>query len=189
MSRSNAVEHATDPGLRFDPLFHAHYDAIYRYCVRRLGRSDAEDAAADVFAVAWRRLDEMPPGDRGRAWLFGVAHRVVGNQYRSRRRRTGLSALLQSMEKSEGEVAEIEPTTSGDVELLLMALDELSYADRELLRLSSWDGLTRGEIAYVLGVKENAVDQRLHRARTRLKTRFDRLHHESSSQKPKEASA
>jgi RNA polymerase sigma-70 factor (ECF subfamily) len=93
------------------------------------------------------------------------------------------------MGTSAAEVADTEPTTSGDVESLLMALEELSPADRELLRLSSWDGLTRGEIAYVLGIKENAVDQRLHRARARLKTRIDRLNHESSSQEPKEASA
>ncbi len=44
---------------------------------------------------------------------------------------------------------------------LLTALDGLSRTDQELLRLSSWDGLTRAEIAHVLGIKENAVDQRL----------------------------
>jgi DNA-directed RNA polymerase specialized sigma24 family protein len=35
--------------------------------------------------------------------------------------------------------------------------------------------LTRGEIAMVLGIKENAVDQRLHRARARLKSRMARF--------------
>jgi RNA polymerase sigma-70 factor (ECF subfamily) len=51
----------------------------------------------------------------------------------------------------------------------------LSQDDLELIRLSSWDGLTRGEIAMVLGIKENAVDQRLHRARARLKSRMARF--------------
>jgi DNA-directed RNA polymerase specialized sigma24 family protein len=46
--------------------------------------------------------------------------------------------------------------------------------------LSAWDGLTRTEIAVVLGIHENAVDQRLHRARTRLKSRLDRLSTDSS---------
>ena len=46
----------------------------------RSGFTDAEDAAADVFAVAWRRIEDMPEGDAKKAWLFGVAHRVVGSQ-------------------------------------------------------------------------------------------------------------
>ena len=169
-----------DPQLRFDSLFQEHHDAIYRYCVRRLGRSDAEDAAADVFAVAWRRLDEMPTGERSRAWLFGVAYRVVGNQFRSRRRRTSLSTRLAGLGTGRDR-AVVEAGPVGEVELLLLALDQLSLADRELLRLTSWDGLTRSEIAYVLGIKENAVDQRLHRARSRLKRRFDLLSNASPS--------
>ncbi|MDP9494019.1 MAG: sigma-70 family RNA polymerase sigma factor [Actinomycetota bacterium] len=188
MSRSSAVDHQIDSGLRFDPLFQAHYDAIYRYCVRRLGRSDAEDAAADVFAVAWRRIDELPPDDKSRAWLFGVAHKVVGNQYRSRSRRSRLSTRLDAT-ATDGGRTESDPGPSDEVELLHEALNELSSNDRELLRLSAWDDLTRSEIAYVLGIRENAVDQRLHRARSRLKTRFDHLNNQLSQTGPKEASA
>ena len=167
-----------DPQLRFDALFKEHHGAIYRYCLRRLGRSDAEDAAADVFAVAWRRLDKMPTGERSRAWLFGVAYRVIGNQYRSRRRRSRLWARFANFGTEHDRV---EPSSGRDVELVHLALDQLSPADRELLRMSSWDGLTRSDIAYVLGIKENAVDQRLHRARSRLKRRFDVLDNASPS--------
>ena len=188
MSKRAPDDVRSDSSLRFDPLFEAHYDAIFRYCVRRLGRSDAEDAAADVFAVAWRRLDEMPEGDTGRAWLFGVAYRVVGNQYRSRWRRTRLSNRLvaSSIDSSR---TQVEVSPSDEIEILRKALDGLGSADQELLRLSAWDGLSRGEIAHVLGIRENAVDQRLHRARSRLKTRLDRLNAESPNHEPKEASA
>jgi RNA polymerase sigma-70 factor (ECF subfamily) len=70
------------------------------------------------------------------------------------------------------------------VELLLAALDELSATDQELLRLSSWDELSRDEIASILGIKQNAVDQRLYRARSRLKVRFERLANDSSRPTP-----
>ncbi|MGH8947359.1 MAG: RNA polymerase sigma factor [Acidimicrobiia bacterium] len=185
MSDRNAVELTEDPDIRFDHLFESNYNDIFRYCVRRLGRSDAEDAAAQVFAVAWRRFHDMPEGDATRAWLFGVAHRVVGSQYRSRERRSRLSARLRQAR---------EPHDDGhdqacDVDKLLTALDGLSRTDQELLRLSSWDGLSRLEIAGVLGIKENAVDQRLHRARNRLKTKFDRITTEASSPIHKETPA
>lgn len=142
-----------------------------------------------MFAVAWRRLDQMPPGDAARAWLYGVAYRVVANQYRSRRRRTGLTTRLQALAGVGGDDAHRDPTTGSDVDLVLMALDGINPTDRELIRLSAWDGLTRAEIAHVLGIKENAVDQRLHRARARLKTRFDLLVTQSPRPEPREASA
>jgi RNA polymerase sigma-70 factor (ECF subfamily) len=137
--------------------------------------------------VAWRRLDELPPGEAERAWLFGVAHRVVGNRYRSRRRQTTLSARLEATTDRKGEEF-LEPAPDPEIELLLAALDGLGAADRELLRLSSWDGLSRDEIASVLGIKPNAVDQRLHRARSRLKARVERLAN-TSRPTPEEASA
>jgi RNA polymerase sigma-70 factor (ECF subfamily) len=117
--------------------------------------------------------------------LFGVAHRVVGSQYRSRERRSRLWARLEQTTDRTNE--DVEP--GGDIDTLLTALDELSRTDQELLRLSSWDGLTRTEIAHVLGIRENAVDQRLHRARNRLKVRLDRLDGEASSPTHKETPA
>jgi RNA polymerase sigma-70 factor (ECF subfamily) len=173
VSKNRAVDRYIEPEQLFDPLFEAHYNAIYRYCVRRLGLSDAEDAAAEVFAVAWRRLAELPPGEASRAWLFGVAYRVVGNHYRNRRRRSGLAARLNQARSGDAPGSHLD--RDGDFVILYAALDQLSDHDRELLRLSAWDGLTRAEIAVVLGIHENAVDQRLHRARTRLKSRLERL--------------
>ncbi|CAN5284343.1 MAG: RNA polymerase sigma factor [Acidimicrobiia bacterium] len=188
MSRPSTIVQQADRDQRFDPLFRAHHDAIWRYCLRRLGPSDADDAAADVFAVVWRRLDEMPTGEASRAWLYGVAYRVVGSHYRSRRRQTRLTARLDASTRGEGHQL-FEPVPSHEVQLLLRALDGLSPTDRELLRLSVWEGLTRDEIAYVLGIKVNTVDQRLHRARSRLKVRFDRLGSGPAPTEPEEASA
>ncbi len=43
---------------RLGNLFESQYDQVLAYCARRIGRNDAEDAAADVFAIASRRVDE-----------------------------------------------------------------------------------------------------------------------------------
>lgn len=40
-------------------LYELHYPEVLAYCDRRIGRSDAEDAVAEVFAVAWRRRDRL----------------------------------------------------------------------------------------------------------------------------------
>jgi RNA polymerase sigma-70 factor (ECF subfamily) len=170
VSEPDAHEQGAEKAKLFDSLFTSHHEAILRYCVRRLGPSEGEDAAADVFAVAWRRLDLIPSGDQARAWLIGAAYKVVGNRYRTRSRGNRLRERLRS---------ESVAVTTGDaekaVESIQLALEELSPADRELIRLAFWDGLSRSEISKVLGIRVNAIDQRLHRARRRLKSHLDRL--------------
>jgi len=185
VSTAGAREH-DDIGQRFDPLFEAHYQEIYRFCIRRLGFDDAEDATAEVFAVAWRRIDDMPSGVDDRAWLYGVAQRIVGNHRRSRRRQQGLlKRILETRSVGEPDVA-----TGADVDArVLAALSSLSGSDQDLLRLTTWEGLNRSEIAHVLGIKENAVDQRIHRAKARLRERYDRLGPEPRPVTTKEASA
>jgi RNA polymerase sigma-70 factor (ECF subfamily) len=140
--------------------------------MRRLGRSEGEDAAADVFAVAWRRLDEVPNGDAARAWLFGVAYRVVGNHYRRRARQERLTSRLEAAFE-RGTVSTETPAGFEDPAGVVAALGSLRPPDRELLSMAVWDGLSRFEIAQVLGVTENAVDQRMFRARKRLRDRMN----------------
>ena len=184
MSDRSAVELTENPSVRFDQLFDSNYNTIFRYCARRLGPTDAEDAAADVFAVAWRRIEDMPEGDARKAWLFGVAHRVVGGQYRSRRRRSNLSIRLEQTTTHEPHT-----TSGGEFDDLLAALDQLSRTDQELLRLSSWDGSEPSGDRPGPRHQGDTVDQRLHRARARLKVRFDRLDNEASSLTHKETPA
>ena len=55
---------------RFDELFTAHSRDVVAYCSWRAGSaSDAQDAVAEVFLTAWRRLDAVPEGDAARVWL------------------------------------------------------------------------------------------------------------------------
>jgi RNA polymerase sigma-70 factor, ECF subfamily len=185
VSNGNPADSEVDAFGFFDLLFRIHHDAVVRYCVRRLGLTEAEDAAADVFAVAWRRLDEVPRGDEARAWLIGVAYKVVGNKFRSRHRGVRLSQRLE-FTYTTSPSPPVMPEM--DTELIHLALGELSRTDRELIRLTSWDGFSRVEIAQVLGIRVNAVDQRLHRARTRLKAHFDRLVSANTASRAEEAS-
>lgn len=69
---------------RFETLYRSHYLNILAYCVRRLPRADAEDAAAEVFEVAWRRSAQVPDDDDALPWLYGVTRKVLSNQLRRR---------------------------------------------------------------------------------------------------------
>ncbi|HJQ90461.1 MAG TPA: sigma factor [Acidimicrobiia bacterium] len=79
---------------RFDALFEAHRLDIASYCNwRTSSRADAEDAVAEVFLVAWRKIDLVPSG-AARAWLYATARRVTANTRRSLHRRCSRGSHL-----------------------------------------------------------------------------------------------
>lgn len=154
----------------FGELFDAHYGAVVGHA-RRRGASwdDAQDVAADVFAVAWRRRDDIPDGFE-RAWLFGVARRVQANRWRGERRRWALAGRLAGAASwRDDDVAVVADLDPG----LAAALSSLPARDREVLRLVAWDGLTHAEAGMVLGCSESAVSSRVGRARDRLRRALD----------------
>ena len=151
----------------FSALYEENYDAVYAFCARRVGHGDAADATSDVFAVVWRRIDELPADSR-EAWLFGVARGVVLNRWRSRKRQRSLREKLQGIREPAPAGPETLTVRNEETETVLAALDRLRATDKEILIMSAWDELSGAQIAQILGISVSAVDQRIHRARKRL---------------------
>jgi RNA polymerase sigma-70 factor (ECF subfamily) len=144
---------------RLEAIFEAHHRRVLAYALRRCRtEADAEDVVADTFAVAWRRIDDVPAD--ALPWLLGVARRAAANRHRSAGRLAGLIARLRAQPRAFAVAAPDSPAAR--------ALDRLPPADQELLRLLAWDGLTHAEAGVVLGITANAVAIRLHRARKRF---------------------
>lgn len=129
---------------------------------RTRSAADAEDVAAETFAICWRRLDIVPQANP-LPWLYGVARRVLANQRRASGRRERLLSVLKSRDV-ETPVQLGQDTDSPP----MRALASLSASDQELLRLVAWEELSHADIALVLGITQNAVSIRLHRARARF---------------------
>ncbi|HEX3511040.1 MAG TPA: sigma-70 family RNA polymerase sigma factor [Solirubrobacteraceae bacterium] len=143
----------------FEGLYEQHAGAVKGYAMRRADPARAEDVVAEVFLVAWRRLDELPAEPR--PWLFGVARRVLANERRrAARQGAAIDRLSPSAEPAEGPLV-------GD-QALGEALANLSDTDREALLLIAWEGLKHRDAARVLGIREATFTVRLHRAKRRL---------------------
>ncbi len=152
---------------RFDALFREHVAGIGSYCRwRSLSIADAEDAVAEVFLIAWRRLDDVPTGGEARLWLYGAARRVLGNQARASRRRGTLT------EKLSVQPAPVETDDDPLATRVHEALSALAVGDREILLLAEWEGFTPAEIAAVVHRPPVTVRVRLHRARARFRAAF-----------------
>ena len=159
-----AIKQSTDGW--FDELFAQHVDAIYRFCQAQLGEAAGEDAASEVFVVAWRKADAIPAGAE-RAWLFGVARRLVANHLRSNRRRRALALKISQSDRGTSDV--LDPAVAvAQADLARRAMASLGIRDREVLCLMLAEDLSKAELGQALGVSASAAGVRLSRARARL---------------------
>lgn len=146
----------------FEELYRATAPELFGY-VRRRTTTDAEDLVAEVFATAWRRRADLPAPMLRRAWLYGVARRLLLAEARRQGRE---EAAVTELAARPDVVPEVRAETSGAV--VRAALDRLSPGDREVLLLVEWEGLTPAELAVALGVRAGTARVRLHRARRAL---------------------
>lgn len=151
-----------DDRARFEELYSAHAGAVLGFARRRLRPAEADDLVADVFLVAWRRLEDVPNDPL--PWLLAVARRVLANRRRGQQRAAALVGRLVSEHLAH---PHSEPEVELDAEVL-RALGRLSDADQELLLLIAWEGLDREQLGSVLGVGSGALAVRVYRARRRF---------------------
>lgn len=157
----------------FEALFTRTYPDLLRFVARRAHPSHAEDVAAEVYLVAWRRFDDIPTGDGARPWLFGVARNVLLTDHRSASRRAALDVrLADAVPRHPGDDAE---QVAARIDLS-RAWQRLTDDQRECLALTVLDGLTSADAATVLGVTAVAYRIRLSRARAALRTHLDSPH-------------
>jgi len=167
---------------RFEQCFKDHYAAILSFALRRVAETDtAEDVAAETFAVAWRRRDQLP--DPPLPWLYETAFRVIANHHRSGRRRRDLDDRAASEAAVAAGSADFAEAL-GRKQAFAAAFSELSEADREILRLVAWDGLEVNDAARLLGCSAPAFRVRLHRARRRLRKQLEVSGHRQPEKAP-----
>lgn len=145
-------------------MYDENYVRLLGYALGYVNRSNAEEIVSETFLIAWRRLSDVPP--RELPWLFGVARNLIRERYRADQRLRTLCAELGARQFATGDVADHVT----DRAAALQALAELPDADRELLTLLAWHGLSTREAATVLGCSTATLLVRVHRARRRLRT-------------------
>jgi RNA polymerase sigma-70 factor (ECF subfamily) len=153
---------------RLTRLYEKHNRAVRAYCLRRIGDNEVSDVVAEVFAVAWRRIDDIPDGEMALPWLYAVAGRVVADHYRSHNRRLRLTIKLSAVRPLVAAEPESQVVQRSEYDQVHTALGALREKDREVLLLAAWEELSNHQIATILGCTTEAAAQRLHRAKKKL---------------------
>jgi RNA polymerase sigma-70 factor, ECF subfamily len=147
---------------QFEALYRRTAPELRAYLWRRVGDA-APDLLSEVYAIAWDRRRELPAKRLHRAWLFGVARRVVLAHNRS---------VLRRAEAERRAFLRPEPVQDAGIEaarrIVREALGGLNEIDRQLIQLTEWEELSIVEAALATGMSAGAARVRLHRARRRL---------------------
>jgi RNA polymerase sigma-70 factor (ECF subfamily) len=159
---------------QFAPIFERHYQSIFRFLVRRLGRETGARLASEVFTRAFEsRHRFLPDSVSARPWLFGIANNLVRMEARGYRRRRTAYLRLPADEAEDGRLQFDRVEERVDVasvsESLSKGLARLKPTDRETLLLYALGELTYQEVADAMGVPIGTVRSRLARVRVTLR--------------------
>ena len=155
---------------RMEEVFVGHFDAVRAFCLRRLSVAEANDVVAEVFLVAWQKIDDLPDDPFVRPWLLRIAHFRVHHARRSFSRRARLAQRLSGQAAPPGESPEAFLVAQYQRDRVTAALAKLRESDREIVRLRAWEELTAPQIAMVLDISVAAAEKRISRALDRLGT-------------------
>jgi len=127
----------------------------------------AADATQQTFVKAWQAAATFDAERELGPWLYAIARRTAIDFYRKQQR----SVTSDTVDQIELPVG---MDTVWQVFEVRAALDRLPDEEREVIRLSHFEGLTHSEIADHMGIPLGTVKSRSHRAHQRL---IDLLRH------------
>jgi RNA polymerase sigma factor (sigma-70 family) len=133
---------------------------------------DAEELAQAAFVRVWESRARFRAGAEFRPWLFAVAVNLARNRLRWWRRRPEVALdewlAFETAPERSGARGEIERRELAAA--VQSAVAQLPLALREALVLQEYEEMSHAEIAAALGCTAKAVENRIHRAREKLKT-------------------
>ena len=142
---------------------------LRRYARAMLGdRAAADDLVQDTLERAWSRIAQWRPGSDLRAWLFGIMHNLRVDQLRRG------SLATTSLDDDAADVP-LRPTQTDRLEVMDLesALRQLPDEQREVLLLVALEEMSYADIAVLLGIPIGTVMSRLSRGRERLRVVMD----------------
>lgn len=156
-------------------LYAKYEHSLFYYCKRMLHN---DTAAEDAFQEIWTRIYEFRDKKDAkithfRGLLFHSARNLCLNVLQSEQHDESIEERA-AISEDQAEFILAEPMTdesSGrEIQALMVrALSKLPFEQRETFVLHEYSGFSYGEIAEMMGVPEQNVKVRAHRARARLR--------------------
>jgi RNA polymerase sigma-70 factor (ECF subfamily) len=141
------------PATEFETLYRRFAPYVNAILVSKVPHLAVEDLIQEVFAEAWRKLDQLQELSSFGPWVAAIARNKAADYHRRRMRTVSLESISEP-----GSSLHPEPA-----EPLLEALRQLPEAYHETLALRFVEGFTGPEIAEITGLTHGSVRVNLSR--------------------------
>ena len=160
----------------FATLIEKYQQQVHAHALRKVRDfQTAEDITQETFLQVHQKLATLNDPAKFSGWLYAIVNHLCIAWYRKNRLET---ESLQEIYISEVETEaysryvateHAKTTAAAQRDLVKRLLTKLKEGDREIITLHYFEEMTSSEIGKHLGVSENTIKSRLHRARQRLK--------------------
>lgn len=167
-SESKLIEKAKENPRYFGPLYEKYHGQVFRFVYSRVkDRELCADLTSQTFTKALLAIKRYE--DRGFAlstWLFRIAINEVNMYFRQHKKQH----YVDIDERMLSDLAEeTYDDRKYDPQMLVDGLNEMDFADVELIELRFFEKRSFAEMGKFLGLKEDAAKMRVYRALKKLK--------------------
>lgn len=167
---NDLVERARNGDLVAFELLVAHHQQMALRVAYAIAPIDAEDVVQEAFVKAYQALPQFRRDAPFRPWVLRIVSNEAHNHVRRQVRQTRL-AVRESARRATAPlgVPESAVIDEEDRRRLVDAISRLRAADRELIAMRWFAGLSEAEMATALDCRPGTVKSRLSRALRRLR--------------------
>jgi RNA polymerase sigma-70 factor, ECF subfamily len=149
---------------------------VYGAAVGIVGDGSAQDVVQDVFVELWSHPDRYDPAAVSlRTYLVVLARNRAMDAIRSELRRIARQQRHYRLTNNESPRSPGEEVLNADVaSTVRAAIARLPEAQRRVIELAYFEGMTSREVAVAAGIPEGTAKSRLRLALAKLETVLDR---------------
>lgn len=143
----------------FNSLFRSLYPQLVKYAMRFThSKVVASDITQDAFVTLWDKRAELDEQQSVKAYLYRIVRNSSLNYIRDHSSET---IGLEDVEEPQTEISEEPEKPNQLIELLKEWIKELPDRRREAFELSRFEGLDHEEIADVMDISSNTVNNHI----------------------------
>ena len=164
----------------FDALFRELYPRLIHFaCGYTHDKQTASDLTQDAFIALWQNRRNINPDDSIKAYLYMTVRNKALNYLRNHGNKTVRLESIQKTELAEKSSVNININLKSDEEAQKLAglfkdwIQQLPQRQQEAFSLSRFEGFDHEEIAEIMEVSKNTVNNHITTALTFLKDCYD----------------
>ena len=157
----------------FERIFSLYHKGIYNFCLSLHQSSDcAEETVQKVFVALWEQREQVDENNPLGSYLYSIARYMVYQEFRHQVYKKAAFDhftynLIDTNEPTKDDILFNELLT-----FLESLIERLPERQREIFKLSRFEGLTYKQIAEQLNITENTVDTQIRRALKFLRDKY-----------------